>query len=270
MLAGWRSRRRDLADEIALHRELLGNDRKFGNDLRLRERSMDMWGWRWLETLGQDVRHGLRRLARTPVATGLALLSLTLGIGANTALFSLTDALVLRPLPVAHPEQLVLLSTRRADLPAPYSSFSNPLWEQMRVQQRAFSAMLAFAPASFKLDSAGTDIASGLWVSGSYFSTLGIHAQRGMLLGPDQDRPGCAAEVDISDRFWRSRFAAEPGAVGSTLQLNGHPFLVIGVTPAGFYGTQVGTIADVMAPICQVDAVGKFQLLRESRGNFLT
>src|SRR6185437_13716577 len=99
----WRSRRREVDAEIALHRELLADDRKFGNPLRLRERSLEVWGWGWLESLLQYVRHGLRLLARTPVATALALLSLTLGIGANTALFSLTDALLLRPLPVAHP-----------------------------------------------------------------------------------------------------------------------------------------------------------------------
>jgi len=183
-LLRWRSRRRQLEAGIALHRELLADDRKFGNPLRLCERSLDAWGWSWLESLAQDVLQGLRLPARTPVATALALLSLTLGIGANTALFSLTDALLLRSLPVAHPEQLVRFGFRTPN----HAAFSNPMWEQLRDRQRALSAVFAYAPAIFDLDPAGAETATGMYVSGSYFSSLGVPAERGALLTPADDR----------------------------------------------------------------------------------
>src|SRR6185437_3870205 len=253
----WRSRRREVDAEIALHRELLADDRKFGNPLRLRERSLEVWGWGWLESLLQDVRHGLRLLARTPVATALALLSLTLGIGANTALFSLTDALLLRPLPVAHPEQLVRFGFRTPN----HADFSNPMWEQLRDRQRALDAVFAYAPAIFDLDPGGAETATGMYVSGSYFSSLGVPAERGALLTPADDRRGCPAVADISDRFWRSHFAAAPGAVGATLTLNGHAATVIGVFPAPFLGPQVGWGGDIVVPICQSDALRGFRSL---------
>jgi len=254
-LAAWRKRRRDLDDEIALHRELLGNPAKFGNELRLRERSMDMWGWRWLESFGQDLRHGLRLLARTPVATALALISLTLGIGANTALFSLMNAVMLRPLPVAHPEQLALVMMQSPVARRASPTFTNPLWEQVRDHQQAFASAFAWSPTQFDLHTSGPEErVEGVFASGGYFSALGVHPERGRLFGPADDQPACPAIAEVSDGFWKVHFAESPAALGATLTLDGHPFQVIGITPPGFFGLDVGTAPDVIVPLC-ADAI---------------
>jgi len=245
----WRQRRRDLQEEMTLHRDLLGDGRKFGNYLRLRERSFDQWGWRWLSEFGQDVRHGLRLLARTPVATTLALLSLTLGIGANTALFSLTDALLLRPLPISHPEQLVRLI---GHLPPKEVDdfFSNPYWEMVRDHQSVLPSIFAELNTKFDLATGGEDEIQGLFASGDYFRTLEVQAVRGRLFTTTDDYRGCPAVADISESLWRSRFAAAPQALGSQIKLSGHPFTVIGIMPAWFFGTVVDHRNEVVVPLC--------------------
>jgi predicted permease len=250
--------RRELQEEMRLHRELRARqagagaaERRFGNELALMERSRDMWGWRWLREFGQDVRHGLRLLRRTPLVTGLALVSLGLGIGANTALFSLADAVMLRPLPVAHPEQLMQLYTQGPQARRPSPSFTNPMWEQVRDGQDVFSGAFAWSAEQFNLSQGGErQLVWGDWASGDYFATLGVSAERGRLLGRADDFHGCPAVADISDAFWKSHFGASEGAIGATLRLDGRAFTVIGVMPAWFYGMDVGTRADVVAPLC--------------------
>lgn len=258
MLLTWRQRRRELDEEIALHRALLGNDRKFGNELQLRERSRDQWGWRWLEWAAQDLHNGLRQLRRTPFATALALASLTLGIGANLALFSLTDALILRPLPVAHPERLVLLSAKSGG--SSFPDFSNPLWEQLRDRNDALSAMLAFNGTMFTVDG---EPSLGLYASGSYFPMLGSGAEVGRLFGPRDETPGCPAVADISDAFWHERFAADPRAIGSTLTIAHHPVTVVGVIPPGSFGPEVGRAASIVVPLCAVARLGSYPMLHQ-------
>lgn len=243
--------RQELEEEMQLHAELRGNTKKFGNELQLRERSQDMWGWRWLESLGQDIRHGLRLLARTPTATALALVSLTLGIGANTALFSLTDAVLLRSLPVAHPEQLAQLYNRSPLARRPSPVFTNPMWEQIRDGQKAFSGIFAWSAQQFNLNEGGVEErVSAAYASGAYFTTLGITPERGRLFGPQDDYRGCPQVADISDALWRSRYAASPAALGSVLNLSGESFTVIGVVPAEFYGMEPGTRFDITVPLC--------------------
>src|SRR6185437_5452369 len=172
----------------------------------------------------------------------------------------------LRPLPVAHPEQLVRFGFRTPN----HADFSNPMWEQLRDRQRALDAVFAYAPAIFDLDPGGAETATGMYVSGSYFSSLGVPAERGALLTPADDRPGCPAVADISDRFWRSHFAAAPAAVGAALELNGHAVTVMGVFPAPFLGTQIGSAGDVMVPICQADALGGSRSLQVANSWWLT
>ena len=262
-LAAWRRRRRELDEELALHRELLGDSRKFGNELQLRERSMDMWGWRWLESFGQDLRHGLRLLARTPVATGLALLSLTLGIGANTALFGVMDAIMLRKLPVAHPEELALVMMQSPAARRASPTFPNPLWEQVRDQQRAFTAAFAWSPTQFDLHTSGPEQRiNGVFASGEYFSALGVHAERGRLFQPSDDQPGCPAVADISDGFWRSQFAASPAVLGANLTLSGHSFTIVGVTPPEFFGLDVGTRSEAAIPLCAEAIINPRSMLK--------
>jgi len=210
-----------------------------------------MWGWRWLREFGQDVRHGLRLLRRTPLVAGLALLSLGLGIGANAALFSLADAVMLRPLPVAHPEQLMQLYTQGPQSKRPSPTFTNPMWEQVRDGQDVFSGAFAWSANQFNLNPGGErQLVWGDWASSDYFPTLGVEAERGRLLSRADDFRGCPAVADISDSFWKSHFGGSEAAIGATLHLDGRAFTVVGVMPAWFYGMDVGTRADVVAPLC--------------------
>ncbi|HUX66256.1 MAG TPA: ABC transporter permease [Terriglobales bacterium] len=262
MLAGRRRWRRELEEEMRLHRELRADPKRFGNELLLRERSQAMWGWTWLETLGQDVRHALRLLARTPVATGLALLSLTLGIGANAALFSLTDAVLLRSLPVAHPEQLVQVLTGDPQTGRPSLAFTNPMWEQVRDHHAAFGGVFAWNIFEFNLSNGGQAATiPGIEASGEYFRTLGVRPAIGRLFGKGDDVRGCTAVADISDGFWREHFGGAASALGSSLSLDGHRFQVIGVTPAGFFGMDVGTRFDVAVPLCSEGIVDAHPML---------
>jgi len=251
MLAGRRRFNRELREEIELHATLRGDGRKFGNDLRLRELSQDAWGWRWLADIGQDVRHGLRLLARTPTLTCVALLSLGLGIGANTALFSLTDALLLRTLPVAHPEELMELGIQGPRSARMSPVFNDPLWEQVRQHEDVFDGVFAWSGTQFNLSRGGEiELVNAVQGSGEYFSTLGVQAEAGRLFGPGDDHPACPAIADISDGFWHSRFGGSDAAMGATLNLSGHLFQVIGVMPPGFFGVEVGQRPDIVVPLC--------------------
>lgn len=267
MLAQRRRWRRELEEEMLLHRALRGDDRRFGNELNLRERSQAQWGWTWLETWLQDGRHGLRLLARTPLITALALVSLALGIGATTALFSLADAVIWRPLPVAHPEQIVQL-TNNSEGPD-WPAFSNPYWEQVRNAKGLFAGAFATGNASLRLPGLPRRF-QALWVSGGYFNVLGLHPERGRLLSPGDDDRGCPAVADISAAFWRSHYGGAASAVGAMLQLSGHDFQIVGVTPPGFFGTDVGDGFDAALPLCTEALVrGKDSLLGRKNGGFL-
>ncbi|MGH9482611.1 MAG: ADOP family duplicated permease, partial [Terriglobales bacterium] len=198
-----------------------------------------------------DLRHGLRLLARTPVATALALVSLALGIGANTALFSLTDAVLLRPLPVEHPQELALVLTQSPVARRPSTSFPNPLWEQVRDHQQEFTDAFAWSLTQFDLRSSGLEErVNAIYASGGYFPALSVHAERGRLLGPADDVPGCPAVAVISDGFWRSQFGGAATALGANLRLFSHAFQIIGVVPPDFLGADVGTRFDIAVPIC--------------------
>jgi MacB-like periplasmic core domain len=151
----------DLEEEMRLHRELREHEkiaegltpkearytakRRFGNELVLREQGRDMWGWNWLETLLQDVRYGLRQLRRNPGFTAVAVLTLALGIGANTAIFSLIDAVMLRTLPVEKPGKLFKVQFGDPQSGGEASSFTNPMWEQVRNNQNVFSSAFAWS-----------------------------------------------------------------------------------------------------------------------------
>ena len=204
-------------------------------------------GWESaLEALWTDIRYSFRVLAKTPMFTGVVLATLALGIGANTAIFSLLDTILLRSLPVSRPEQLVEITK---------SSLTNPLWEQLRDQQDMFSGVFAWGNDSFNLAQGGlVRNADGLWVSGDFFRTLGVTPAAGRLLSAADDRPGCAARAVLSYNFWQSNYGGSAGVIGSTLVLTGHPFEVIGVAPPGFFGMVVGTKFDVAVPICATTA----------------
>jgi putative ABC transport system permease protein len=202
----------------------------------------------------QDLRYALRQLRKSPGFTAVAVLTLALGVGANTAIFSLIDAVMLRFLPVQKPQELVelrRLDPKRGGDGTP--SFTNALWEQMREKQDAFSGVFAWSPDTFDLSQGGAvHYVNGVFTSGSYFSVLGVRPALGRLFTPADDQRGCAATAVLSYGFWQDHFAGAPNAIGSTLLLDRHAFEVIGVTSPGFYGMDVGNKFDVATPICSV------------------
>ena len=226
---------------------------QFGGHEQLKEECRDARGTNLIESFLHDVRYALRILARTPVITSVAVLSLALGIGANTTIFSLIDGLMLRMLPVQKPEELVQIRIRNPRSPSdqPFGAFTNPLWEDLRNHQSVFSGVFAWGSTPFDLAQGGAEQrANGMFVSGDYFRTLGVRPAAGRLLAESDDQRGCAGAAVVSYGFWQEHFGGAPSAVGSTLSLDGHVFQVIGVSQSGFYGAYVGIKYDVAIPIC--------------------
>jgi putative ABC transport system permease protein len=236
-----------------------------------KEATRDARGVRILEILGRDLRYGLRTLVRTPVFTIVAVASLALGIGANTAMFQLLNALVLRPVPVARPHELVEVRLPDRDLDKArgaiyrYPSVTNALWEALRARQQAFDAF-AWADDDFNLAPVGeVRNVSGLFVSGELFPVLGLTPAAGRLFGPADDRRGCGLTgAVISHDFWQREFGGSPAAIGRALSVDAHTVPIIGVAPAGFTGLQVGRRFDVAVPVCSVDVLRQSQRMLES------
>jgi putative ABC transport system permease protein len=211
-----------------------------------------------LESFWQDLRYAARLLRLNPGFLAVATLSLVLGIGANTAIFQLLDAVRLRMLPVAHPEQLVELKIAKnehccsGDFSDRQPNFTYPQWEQIRTHQQAFSGIFAWGDQRFNTAGAGdVHYVEGLWVSGGFFQTLGVQPIRGRLIADDDDRPGCGAPgVVISHAYWQRELGGEPNVTGKTLSLDGHRLPIMGIAPANFFGVDVGRNFDVAVPTC--------------------
>jgi putative ABC transport system permease protein len=231
-----------------------------------------------VETLWQDLKFSVRLLRLNPAFAAAAILSLALGIGANTAIFQLLDAIRMRTLPVTNPQELaeVRIAERNGATGAfvtRYPKLTNPQWEQIRAQQQGFSGLFAWGPTSFNISPGGeVHNVQGLWVSGEFFQTLGIEPEKGRLLSPADDRPGCASPgVVISHAFWQREFGGDTSVLGRKLTLERHPFEVIGVTPATFYGVEVGRNFDVALPLCVEPIVrSEFSVLNRRDGWWLT
>ena len=199
-----------------------------------------------LDALRQDLRYSFRNLRSSPGFAAVAIFSLALGIGANTAIFSLIDAVMLKYLPVSHPEELLQVA-----LPQNGTNFTNPLWEALRDREQVFSGVFAWGLARFNLNRAGeARYAPGVWASGSYFTTLGLHTAIGRTFTQADDKRGCPATAVLGYDFWQKEYAGRPDVLGRSVSLEGHPFEIIGVVQAGFYGLQVGNAADIFVPIC--------------------
>jgi predicted permease len=212
-----------------------------------------------IEGIWQDFRYGARLLHRNPGFACVAILSLALGTGANTAIFQLLDALRIRTQPVPHPEQLVEIRIPDGDYDNPSGGFlgqrpflTNALWERLRDRQEVFSGVFAWSSPEFDLSSGGESRpANGLWVSGEFFNTLGVKAVVGRVIAADDDRRGCASPpAVISYGFWQREYAGSSSAIGRTLTLDGDPYTVVGVTPPTFFGVEVGRAFDVAVPLC--------------------
>ncbi len=201
----------------------------------------------------QDLRYALRILARSPVFTTVAVLSLALGIGANTAIFTLVDQMLLRLLPVKHPEQLVLVATRGSHYGnnRGANALSYPIYQDFRDQNQVFNGLLCRFGLPLSMSFNGqTERVAGELVSGNYFDVLGVWAALGRTITPDDDKiPGGHPLVVLSHAFWKSRFAADPSIVGQTLNINGYAMTVIGVSQEGFDGTELGNAPQVRIPI---------------------
>jgi len=210
-----------------------------------------------------DLRFGLRMLLKSPAFTAVAVLSLALGIGANTAIFQLLNAVRLKNLPVQNAEQLAQVQMRLSDVDltrgsksSRYPIVTNPLWEQIRSQQQGFSGIAAWGNANFNLAQGGeVRPARGLWVSGDFFNVLGVQPQLGRLLTQADDQRGCsAAGLVISYPFWQREFGGAQDVVGRKLTLSDRQFEILGVTRSDFFGLEVGKSFDVALPIC-ADAI---------------
>jgi predicted permease len=225
---------------------------EFGAYERRKEEIRENLGIHFFETVAQDLRFGLRVLRKSPGFTAVAILTLALGIGANTAIFSLIDTVMLRLLPVQKPQELMnVLRFNPARGGEPTSGFTNALWEQLRDNQDIFAGVFSWSAERFDLAQGGAvHYANGIFTSGSYFNTLGVRPAMGRLFAPADDQRGCPSLAVLSYGFWQEHFGGAQSAVGSTLSLNNHPFQVIGVSSAGFYGMEVGSKFDVAVPVC--------------------
>jgi putative ABC transport system permease protein len=231
--------------------------RKLGNEVLVREEIYSMNSIGFLETFWQDLRYGARSLRLNLGFATIAIASLTIGIGANTTIFQLLDAIRLRSLPVKNPQQLanVHIANREwssGSFSSSYPQLTNPLWEQLRDHQQAFSGIAAWSDMGFNLARGGeAREANGLFVSGDLFNVLGVAPVLGRVFTSADDRRGCASPgAVISYTFWQKEFGGDPSAVGRSLTLEGHSFPVIGITPASFFGLEVGSRFDVAIPIC--------------------
>ncbi len=225
--------------------------------------------------VAQDIRYAIRTLAKSPLFLAVAILSLGFGIGANTAIFSLVDQILLRLLPVKDPTQLVRLKgvgdhygSNNGD-----NRISYPMYADFRDHNEVFSGMFASWQMPLSISDGGkTERGYGELVSGNYFPVLGLKAALGRVLTADDDlREGAHPVAVLSYRYWRSRFAGDPSVLGRKLIINGYPYTVVGVSQAGFDGLEPGSAPQVRVPIhmkMQVDQLG-FYNLQDRRGRWV-
>jgi predicted permease len=218
----------------------------FGGLEPIRERARDARGTRWVEQIWQDLRYASRVLRRSPGFTLAAVASLAIGIGANIALFTVADALLLRPLPVERPHELVYLN--RVDNG---QLFSHPAYLRFQRSVTSVQFIGATSTARTQLSIAGqTDLVIGQLVTGNWFDVLGVRAAAGRVLTPDDTRElGVAPVVVLSHEFWRRRFAGDQAVVGTTVVVNQLPMTIVGVAAAGFSGLNVGSRIDLWLPV---------------------
>lgn len=270
-------RRRDdeIREELAFHLEADRDERveagaredaarraahlELGNATRYAEDTRAIWISRLVERVTQDLRYALRRMRRSPVFTTVAIASLAIGIGANTVVFSLFDAVLLRPLGVPQPDALVNLSSAgpqpggvSCNQSGPCTDvFSYPMFRDLERQQTSLTGLAAHVLFRANLACDGQTLSGwGAMVSSSYFSVLQLTPASGRLLGPDDDRAtGGAPVVVLSYAYWADRFRSSTDVIGRTMTINGQALTIVGVGPKGFSGTTAGAPAQVFTPI---------------------
>ncbi len=271
----------DLEEEMRLHLELREQEqvrrglmpedaryaalRRFGNTTLLKEKSHMAWGWEWFESFVQDIAYGSRAMLRSPALTIIALLSLALGIGANTAIFSLLDAVMLRSLPVKDPAQLVLLGKGTVsgitDDFARTQLYSYPFYRRMRAENQVFSDTAAIFSMTngvhgFVDGRTESEPMNVQLVSGTYFNTLGVKASVGRTLNDaDDNSEGDHPVAVISYAWWKRSLARDPNVLNRTLKLGAATYNIVGVAPPEFFGTKVGEAPDMWVPLSMIKAV---------------
>ncbi|HET8675194.1 MAG TPA: ABC transporter permease, partial [Blastocatellia bacterium] len=225
-----------------------------------------------MESLLQDLRYGLRMLLKRPGFTVIAILSLALGIGANTAIFSLVNTALLMPPPVARPGEIVALNNSAANRMFP--TFSYPNYRDFRDRNEVFSGLIAYRFAPLSVSHDGTN--ERLWgyvVTGNYFEVLGVGAAVGRVISAEDDQtPGAHPVTVLSYKYWQSRFGGDAGVLGRSLIINGRSFTVIGVAPRGFYGTEVISAPEMWFPMAmqaQIEVGNDWLNEREAENVFL-
>src|SRR5258708_1346678 len=251
--------------------------RKFGNVTRVKEETREVWSFVWLEQLGQDIHYGLRMLAKSPGFAAVAILTLALGIGANTAIFSLIDAVMLRSLPVGNPAELVVLQWGARNAPNIHGyqsggvcsndlrfgpgnpsgcSFSEPMFREI-AQAHLFSGTAAFASAE-RLDLSGNgppSVINGQIASGDFFHTLGVKAAVGRVFEPSDDSPSAPPVALSTFGYWQSAFGGSRDVIGRTIDLNNVAFTIIGVAEQRFTGITPGSDYDVWLPLSDAQRI---------------
>jgi len=198
-------------------------------------------------TLWQDLRYGARMLLKKPGFTLVAVITLSLGIGANSAIFSLVNTALLRPLPVDRPEQIVTFNKVIEKTGRSFPTFSYPDYRDLRDRNDVFAGLSAYRFIVASLSHDGTnERVWGYLVTGNYFDQLGIKPALGRMMTAEDDKvPGAHPVAVITYRYWQKRFGADPKAIGQSVIVNGHNYTIIGVTPPGFIGTEIAYAAEI-------------------------
>ena len=278
----WRKRKQsDFAEEIEAHLALevdrlcaegLSREeaeaaarREFGNLARVEERFYEAQRWLWLEHLKRDVSYAVRILSRSPGFTVVAVFSLALGIGVNALVFSVVNALVLRPLPIEHPEQVVFIA---GPFSRPGHSFPN--YRDVRDRNHSFSGLVAYRISPMELEARNNaDRIWGYLATGNYFDVLGIRPALGHFFHQEDDlHPGASPFAVLSYNCWQGRFGADPEIVGKTIRINRQPFTVLGVAPSSFHGTELFYWPDVWVPMMMQAQIEVDNPWLESRTSF--
>jgi predicted permease len=228
-----------------------------------------------MPTILRDLHYSLRTLRKAPLFTSVAVLSLALGIGANVAIFTLVNQLILQALPVSHPEQLVLLSARGHHYGSNTGShsLSYPMYQDFRDKAQGFSGLVCRYGNTYSVGFNGrTELVEGEDVSGNYFSVLGVGAALGRVFtAADDVTEGGHPLAVLSYSYWKTRFAGDPGVIGRKIVVNGYPLTVIGVSQAGFDGVHQGYSPQIRVPIAMHDVLPKtpFPELKRRRRRFV-
>jgi len=230
---------------------------RLGNLALQKENTREMNILFWLDQTRSDLLYGLRQFKLSPGFAAVAILSLALGIGANTAIFQLLNAIRLKSLPVKDPQQLLTLryaphSHRSGWGSSRSAEFTYAQWRQLQQRHDPFSGVLAFSAAQFNLTTGGEPrFAEALYVSGNFFHVLGVPAIRGRTFDAgDDDLKSCSPGAVISYAFWQREFGSDPQVLGRKITLDGYPVPIIGITPPSFFGVEVGSRYDVAVPLC--------------------